>query len=80
MAPVKANGGVNGLVTMTTTLKEEDSSAGHDSRRSSMAGTEGSATTNGGGRVKYRRTRSVGRAEDITKEENKQRRSQPDKP
>lgn len=68
---MKANGSV------TTTLLKDDLSATpatvvgqqHDSRRASEAG-----------RVKYRRTRSVGRAEEITKEENKQRREQPDKP
>lgn len=72
---VKANGGGGGV--STTLLKDEDTSVGqHDSRRSSTV--EGSHSN--GGRVKYRRTRSVGRAEEITNEENKQRRSQPDKP
>lgn len=71
---VKANGGGG---VGTTLLKDEDTSVGqHDSRRSSTV--EGSNSN--GGRVKYRRTRSVGRAEEITSEENKQRRSQPDKP
>lgn len=66
---MKSNGGV------TTTQLKEDTSATHDSRRSSVANNGGD-----GGRVKYRRTRSVGRAEEITKEEKKQRGSQPDKP
>lgn len=71
---VKLNGG--GGVTTTTELKDDTSvGGGHDSRRSGNGERESN-----GGRVKYRRTRSVGRAEEITKEENKQRRSQPDKP
>lgn len=69
---MKTTGGV------TTTLLKDDLGTGHDSRRSSTATT--TTTEGNGGRVKYRRTRSVGRAEEITKEENKQRRSQPDRP
>lgn len=74
---VKSNGGGVGVgVTTTTELKDDTSvGGGHDSRRSGNGEREAN-----GGRVKYRRTRSVGRAEEITKEENKQRRSQPDKP
>lgn len=67
---MKANGGG----ATTALLKDDDTTMGRDSRRSSTV--EGG----NGGRVKYRRTRSVGRAEEITKEENKQRISQPDKP
>lgn len=79
---VKQNGGGKGNGSVKTTQLKEDFGAGgggHESRKSSVPDLNGNHL-GPGGRVKYRRTRSVGRAEEITKEENKQRRQQPDKP